>query len=160
MPQPRQPLIWATSVVYAAACGSARSITHWARLGIEPTSSWTLCWVLNLLSHNRIPWVEFKFLSQFSAKEINKSYSLHEEKMSNFLPQCHIILLFLRRQTLSLIPHDRGCCVSADVSDFLVLFYFNFPNNDKVKIWCGKQTPQRVLSTVYEFVMKNNSAET
>ena len=29
-----------------------QTLTHWARPGIEPTSSWTLCWVLNATSHN------------------------------------------------------------------------------------------------------------
>ena len=29
-----------------------RSFTHWARPGMEAASSWTLCWVLNLLSHS------------------------------------------------------------------------------------------------------------
>ena len=32
---------------------NARSLTHWARPGIEPTSLRTQWWVLNLLSHNR-----------------------------------------------------------------------------------------------------------
>ena len=31
----------------------AESLTHWVRPGIKPTSSQTLCWVLNLLSHNK-----------------------------------------------------------------------------------------------------------
>ena len=31
---------------------AAGSLTHWVRSGIEPASSWTLCQVLNLLSHN------------------------------------------------------------------------------------------------------------
>ena len=43
----------ATSVTYTAACSNARSLTHWARPGIQPASSQTLCWVLNLLSYNR-----------------------------------------------------------------------------------------------------------
>ena len=30
-----------------------RSLTHWARPGIEPTSSLTLCQIINLLNHNR-----------------------------------------------------------------------------------------------------------
>ena len=34
------------------ACGNARSLTHCGRPGIKPSSSQTLCWVLNLLSHN------------------------------------------------------------------------------------------------------------
>ena len=28
------------------------SLTHWVKPGIEPESSWTLCWVLNLPSHS------------------------------------------------------------------------------------------------------------
>ena len=36
----------------AVAWGNVRSLTHWARPGIKPTSSWTVCQVLNLLSHN------------------------------------------------------------------------------------------------------------
>ena len=38
------------------ACDNARSLTHWARPGIEPTSSWALCWVLNPLSHSGNSW--------------------------------------------------------------------------------------------------------
>ena len=34
------------------ACGNAGSLTYWVRPGIKPTSSWTLCQLLNLLSHN------------------------------------------------------------------------------------------------------------
>ena len=32
--------IQATSVIHTTAHGNAESLTHWARLGIEPTSSW------------------------------------------------------------------------------------------------------------------------
>ena len=37
--------IWVTSATYTAALGNARSLAHWVRPGIEPTSSWTY-WVL------------------------------------------------------------------------------------------------------------------
>ena len=53
LPTPEQLQIWATSATYTAACSNARSLTHWVKPGIKPASSWTLCWVLNLLSHNR-----------------------------------------------------------------------------------------------------------
>ena len=48
VPQPQQCQIWA--MTYTAACGNARSLTHWARPGMEPKSSWKLvgfltCWV-------------------------------------------------------------------------------------------------------------------
>ena len=39
-PQPQQHWTWATSAT--TACEKARFLTHWARPGIEPTSSWTL----------------------------------------------------------------------------------------------------------------------
>ena len=51
-PQSQQHGIQAALVTYATACGIAGSLTHWARPGIEPVSSWRLCWVLSLLSHN------------------------------------------------------------------------------------------------------------
>jgi len=35
-----------------AICSNAASLTHWVRPGIERASSWTLCWVLNLLRHS------------------------------------------------------------------------------------------------------------
>ena len=40
--QPRQYWIQAASATYPVACGNTRSLTHWARPGIEPTSSWIL----------------------------------------------------------------------------------------------------------------------
>ena len=36
---------------YGHRHGNAKSLTHWARPGIEPTSSGTLCQVLNPLNH-------------------------------------------------------------------------------------------------------------
>ena len=39
MPQPQQQGIWATSETYATAWGNARSLTHWVRWRIQPTSS-------------------------------------------------------------------------------------------------------------------------
>ena len=36
--------------LHAETCGHTGSLTHWARPGIEPASSRTLCWVLNPLS--------------------------------------------------------------------------------------------------------------
>ena len=53
MPQPQPRQIQASSATYTTAPSNARSLTHWARPGIEPASSRTLCWVLSLLSHNR-----------------------------------------------------------------------------------------------------------
>ena len=40
MPQPQQHGIQATSATYTTAHGNAGSLTHWARPGIEPATSW------------------------------------------------------------------------------------------------------------------------
>ena len=40
--QPQQCGIWATFVTYTTAHGNAGSLTHWARPGIEPISTWML----------------------------------------------------------------------------------------------------------------------
>ena len=50
--QPHQ--IGVTSVTYTAACGSPGSLwTRWVKPRIKLASSRRLCWVLNLLNHNR-----------------------------------------------------------------------------------------------------------
>ena len=56
-----------TSATYTAACSNSGSLTCWARPGIKPSSSQTLCQVLNLLSHSRNSiWVNFFSCSIFS----------------------------------------------------------------------------------------------
>ena len=52
MLQPQQLQIRAVFETHAAGCSNAESLTHGVRPGIKPTSSWTLCQVLTLLSHN------------------------------------------------------------------------------------------------------------
>ena len=41
-PQPQQHGIWAMSATYTTAHSNTGSLTHWARPGIEPTTSWLL----------------------------------------------------------------------------------------------------------------------
>ena len=53
MLQPQQHRIRATFATYTIAHSNARSLSYSMRPGIEPASSKTLCWALNLLSHNR-----------------------------------------------------------------------------------------------------------
>ena len=48
-PQPQQHQFWATFATYTAVCSNARSLTHWGRPGMEPTSSWIVIGFL-------IPW--------------------------------------------------------------------------------------------------------
>ena len=46
------PQPWATSATYTATWGNTRSLTHWGRPGIKPTSSQRRRWALNPLSHH------------------------------------------------------------------------------------------------------------
>ena len=47
IPQPQQRGTKAMSVTYTTAHGNASSLTHWARPGIEPTTSWLLVGFIN-----------------------------------------------------------------------------------------------------------------
>ena len=50
-----------------------QSLTHRARPGIEPVSSWTLCWILNLLSHSENS-------HGFLRKVVSYLYNLHTSR--------------------------------------------------------------------------------
>ena len=54
-PEPQQHRIWAPPATYTTAPGNPRSLTHWARPGIEPETSWFQSMVHGLfpLHHNR-----------------------------------------------------------------------------------------------------------
>ena len=62
-PQPQQCRKWAASVNYTTTQGNARSLTHWARLGIEPESSRVLDSFLLSHSVNSSYWFSDYLLS-------------------------------------------------------------------------------------------------
>ena len=47
MPEPHQLRIWAASANYTTAHSNAQSLIHWARAGIEPSTSWFLVRFVN-----------------------------------------------------------------------------------------------------------------
>ena len=51
-----------SSCICCLHCSNTRSLTHWARPGIEPTSSWTVCLVLNQLNQWELHGFFFFFL--------------------------------------------------------------------------------------------------
>ena len=63
-PQPLQRRIRATSAIYTTAHGNAGSLTHWARPGIEPASSWFLVGLFPLL-YDRNSSLSLSFLMIF-----------------------------------------------------------------------------------------------
>ena len=55
MPQPQQCQIWATFATYTTAHSNTGSLTHWARPGTEPTTSWFLVEFVNHWATTGIP---------------------------------------------------------------------------------------------------------
>ena len=56
-PEPQQCGIRAASATYTTAPGNARSLTHWARAGIEPTTSWFLVGFVNHCATMGSTWI-------------------------------------------------------------------------------------------------------
>ena len=66
-PQPQQRRIWAASATYTTAHSNTGSLTHWARAGIEPATSWLLLGFINHCAMTGTPnvtfWVTCYFIS-------------------------------------------------------------------------------------------------
>ena len=59
-PQPQQLEIPALSSIYTTAHGNARSVTHWARQGIEPETSWFLAGFVSTEPGQELPFAIFQ----------------------------------------------------------------------------------------------------
>ena len=69
MSQPQRCQIWAVSVTYTTAYGNAGSLTHKARPGIEPATSWSDCFCC--ATTGTLP------LEVFRMRRIYHNYQLH-----------------------------------------------------------------------------------
>ena len=89
MPEPEQCQIWAVSVTHTRAHGNTRSLTHWARPGIEPSTSWFL---VGFISHWAM--TEFQFLVLF---HVAKEHSLHDFSSFKYVEVSFVVqdLVFL-----------------------------------------------------------------
>lgn len=67
-------------MTHAAVCGNARFLIHRERPGIQPASSKTLCWVLNLLEPQQELLTKYFFLSTSVSKKKNSRSTLEEWK--------------------------------------------------------------------------------
>ena len=92
-PQPQQHKVQATFVTYSASCSNTGSLTQWKRWGVKPISSWTLCCVLNPLSHNGNSCYYCYFNYFFSWGKINSVYiskGLSRSLIFSFLAVIHM----------------------------------------------------------------------
>ena len=67
-PQPQQCQIQAAYATCTAACSNTWSLTHWARPGIKPESSWILDWFLTAEPQwelQELPFIALKFFKVF-----------------------------------------------------------------------------------------------
>ena len=53
-PQPQQHGIWAASMTYTTAHGNAGPLTHWARPGMQPTTSWFLAGFISTVPRRKL----------------------------------------------------------------------------------------------------------
>ena len=76
IPEPQQHGIWAASSTYTTAHSNTGSLTHWARPGIDPTTSWFLVGFVNhcatMGTPNWVTSVQQKLKKHYKLTIINK----------------------------------------------------------------------------------------
>jgi len=73
-PQPQQCWIRAASATYTTAHSNARSLTHWARPGIKPTSSWIRVRFITAEPRWELPILHFKLNPQLGHSDVGAAY--------------------------------------------------------------------------------------
>ena len=103
MPQSEQYRIWAASATYTTAHGNTGALTHWARPGMEPASSWILFrfvttepqWELpdlcskSWLCHFSVSFWAKSLISLFPGFLINKIVTLMHKYFRSFMKIKH-----------------------------------------------------------------------
>ena len=91
-PQPQQHRIWTMSVFYITVHSNAVSLTHQARSGIEPASSWILVGFISHWAMMGIPYLRFSVFKIMSSAD----------RLTSSFPAWMILFLFLAWLTQSL----------------------------------------------------------
>ena len=97
MPQPQQCRIWAVSVTYTTAHGNAESLTHWAKPGIEPLSSWILVGFLNCWATKGTP----RYLYFFKAAWCSIIFTYHTLSFIRWWTYRYIYILYIVSQHIT-----------------------------------------------------------
>ena len=116
MQEPQQRTIWAMSVTYTIAHANTGSLTHWARPGIEPVSSWMLVGFLSHWAMMGTPIFLFLMTEQF--------YIVYMLPLFNQI----IFSLFICWWTWSLFPcfgYYKYCCNEHEGADISLTKLFH-----------------------------------
>ena len=125
----------ATSTTYTTAHGNARSLTHWARPGIEPTTSWFLVRFVSAASRWELLFVCFWSIVNLQCF-ISFRYTAWWFSFIFFFPDYFTLTDYYK--ILSIVP-----CIVPHRS-LLVMFYI------VVRI-CSSQTPNLALAPPFPF---------
>ena len=109
-PEPQQLGIRAVSAAYTTAHGNARSLTHWTRPGIEPTTSWYLVGFISTLPRWEVQ------------RKIKLKFFIPTVLILNPACHCHLGFVFFGK-LLNLEPlqgngdnsHKLNCCYVGEV---------------------------------------------
>ena len=106
-PQPQPGQIWAVSVTCTTAHGNTRYLTHWARPGIQPESSWILVTFVTAKPHWELP-NKVTLIRTYKSVKIEKSIPKTHLAFSQYT--VFLNLLFLASFTIpgegSRLPPD------------------------------------------------------
>ena len=147
VPQPQHCKIQATSAIHATACGNAASLTHWARSGIKPESSQTLCQALNTRSHNgnSLKWCLYKnFHNWDHRKKIWNTYSLRMTWFSNL--QVQLAKFYFSYSGFTYKGFDFSVVYWNDL--LLSMHYFTV----FISVWQPNNNLFRVTREIYEVI--------
>ena len=93
-PQPQQHGIWASSGTYTTAHGNARSVTHWVRPGIRPTTSWFLVgfhWAMTVTPRS----LNFPLSHDSNSPSLNFNSMLGEQQSELLMETVEWVLSYL-----------------------------------------------------------------
>ena len=90
-PEPQQCKIWAASVTYTTAHSNARSLTHWARPGMGPSTSWFLVGFVNQRQNFKAVFISSSEVRSYFLFWSNLRPLRQNSLVSHFIIKCEIM---------------------------------------------------------------------
>ena len=143
MSEPRQRQIRAASVTYTTAHSNTQSLTHWARPGIEPATSWFLVGFVSAA-----PWRELLDPCHFFLNQRVTVTSLENRAFLEPFP-CLCVMTF--PMTLSLPPF-----LQLPRNDIWIFGLGNYYSGERRSRRSSKRKSETVLQLLCSLVVEKN----